>query len=33
MECDLGDLASVRAFVRSFKAKHGDRLDILVNNG
>eukprot|EP00903_Cladosiphon_okamuranus_P008357 g8037.t1 len=32
MVVDLCDLASVRAFARAFKAKHGDRLDVLVNN-
>ncbi|CAM9656425.1 unnamed protein product, partial [Ectocarpus sp. 12 AP-2014] len=33
MKCDLGELESVRTFAREFKAKHGDRLDVLVNNG
>lgn len=33
MECDLCNFASVRAFARAFKAKHGSRLDVLVNNG
>lgn len=33
MECDLGDLESVRAFARAFEEKHGRQLDVLVNNG
>lgn len=33
MKCDLGSLRSVREFVRNFKEKHGERLDVLVNNG
>lgn len=33
MVCNLSDLPSVRAFARAFKAKHGSRLDVLVNNG
>lgn len=33
MEIDLCDFVSVRDFARAFKAKHGDRLDALVNNG
>eukprot|EP00752_Nemacystus_decipiens_P012085 g10715.t1 len=32
MECDLCDFSSIRAFARAFKAKHGARLDVLVNN-
>ncbi|CAN0283970.1 unnamed protein product [Pylaiella littoralis] len=32
MECDLNELESVRAFARDFKAKHGNQLDVLVNN-
>ncbi|CAB1117181.1 unnamed protein product [Ectocarpus sp. CCAP 1310/34] len=32
MKCDLSELESVRTFAREFKAKHGDRLDVLVNN-
>ena len=31
MKLDVGNLASVREFVETFKAKH-DRLDILLNN-
>lgn len=33
MECDLGDLESVRAFARAFEEKHGRQLDVLINNG
>ncbi|CAM9258793.1 unnamed protein product [Hapterophycus canaliculatus] len=32
MACDLCDLQSVRAFARDFKAKHGDQVNVLVNN-
>lgn len=33
MECDLSSLDSVYAFAKTFKAEHGDQLDVLVNNG
>ena len=33
MKCDLGDLRSIRAFAKAFREKHGERLDVLVNNG
>lgn len=33
MQCDLGDLRSVRDFARRFEAKHNGELDVLVNNG
>ncbi|CAN0057163.1 unnamed protein product [Ascophyllum nodosum] len=32
MKCDLGDLRSIRAFAKAFREKHGERLDVLVNN-
>lgn len=33
MRLDLSDLESVRAFARAFKERHGNQLDVLVNNG
>ncbi|CAM9996016.1 unnamed protein product [Ascophyllum nodosum] len=32
IKCDLGSLQSVREFARTFKERHGQRLDVLVNN-